>query len=208
MMSETPQIEIGRLLRASTNGCVVGCKVNRINAPTLGGLVRIPLQDQTGLDVIGIIYDMHIDDDGLVRQLIGSENISEEVILDNRNNRNVPVEISVLFLGYVQDGRVQHLLPPRPPLTLDAIYPCTADEIIHFTNAGRLGYIRHILRAQDLPVGELIAAHISQAEKCHLSNGDPMWVRKAVQELVVLLRDDYAALMAVLSALADAGLTY
>ena len=51
-------------------------------------------------------------------------------------------------------------------------------------------------------------ARVSQAEKCHLSGGDPLWVRKAVQELVVLLRDDYAALMAVLSALADAGLTY
>jgi len=208
MMIETQQIEIGRLLRASTNGCVVGCKVNQINAPTLGGLVRIPLQDRVTLDVIGIIYDMHIDDDGLVRQLIGSENISEEVILDNRNNRNVPVEISVLFVGHYRDGQVHHLLPPRPPLTLDAIYPCTPEEIIRFTSAGRLGYIRHILRAQDLPVGELIAAHISQAEKCHLSSGDPLWVRKAVQELVVLLRDDYAALMAVLSALADAGLTY
>lgn len=207
-MTEAQQIEIGRLLRSSTNGCVIGCQVNRIHTPELGGLVRIPLQDETATDVMGIIYDMHIDDDGLVRQLIGSDSISEEVILDNRNNRNVPVEISVLFVGYTRDGRTHHLLPPRPPLTLDAIYPCTPEEIISFTSSGRLGYLRHILRAQDLPIGELIAAHIKQAETCHNFGGDPYWVRNAVQELVVLLRDDYASLMAVLSALADAGLTY
>ena len=64
----TQIFEIGRLLRASTTGCVVGCKVSQIDLPTFGGLVLIPLDANT--QVYGLIYDIHIDDDGLVRQLI------------------------------------------------------------------------------------------------------------------------------------------
>ncbi len=60
----------------------------------------------------GLIYDIHIDDDGLVRQLITAENISDEVMRDNRENRTVPVEIGVLALGYEENGQVAHLLPP------------------------------------------------------------------------------------------------
>ncbi len=207
-MSERASIEIGRLLRSSTSGCVVGCRVNQMAAPALGAMVRIPLQYPPDLNALGVIYDINLQDDEIVRSLIGVENISPEVIEDNRNNRNVPVELSVLFIGYSQAGRYHHLLPPRPPLTLDAMYACSDEEIIGFTGAGHLGYLRHILRAEELPVGELLAAHIKQAGDVNASRGDPFWVRNAVQELIVILRDDYRTLMAVLSAMADADLGF
>lgn len=199
-------LEIGKLLRASITGCVVGCAVTQLEAPQFGGMVRIPLG--AGYQVFGLIYDIHIDDDGLVRQLVTArEPVSREVIEDNRLNRNVPVEISVLFTGYEQDGRVFHLLPPRPPLTLDAIYPCSPAEIARFTRAGRFGYFRHLLRAADLPVGELLAAHLKQAGDTNAAlgspAGDPEWLSQATQELIVLLRDDYPTLMAVLGAIGD-----
>lgn len=195
-------IEIGRLLRAGTTGCVMGCRVTQLDAPAFGGLVRIPLEP--GYQVFGLIYDIHIDDDGLVRQLVTSENISNDILLDNRTNRNVPVEISVIFCGYEQDGRISHLLPPRPPLSLDAIYNCTDDEIIRFTGAGQFGYFRHLLLAEDLPLGELLAAHLQQAGNAHAGAGNPAWARSAAAELIILLRDDYPSLMGVLSALRDA----
>ena len=198
-MSET--LEIGRLLRASTTGCVIGCKVSQIDLPAFGGLVRIPLDERT--QVYGLIYDIHIDDDGLVRQLVTAANVPEDVILDNRHNRNVPLEISVLFTGHELDGQVFHLLPPRPPLTLDAIYPCSPQEICRFTDTGRFGYLRHVLRASDLPVGELLAAHVRDASQAHRSAGRPDWAARATQELITLLRDDYPTLMAVLGSLAD-----
>jgi len=65
--------------------------------------VRAPLG--TGYQVYGLIHDIHIDDDGLVRQLVTAENVSEEVMRDNRERRIVPVELSVLTVGYEQDGR-------------------------------------------------------------------------------------------------------
>ena len=60
----------------------------QISAPSFGAMVRVPLEE--GYQVYGLIYDIHIDDDGLVRQLITAENISEEVMRDNRENRTVP----------------------------------------------------------------------------------------------------------------------
>jgi hypothetical protein len=195
------EIEIGRLLRAGATGCVVGCRVDQVNAPAFGGMVRIPLEDDT--QVYGLIHDIHIDDDGLVRQLVTAPEVSQDVILDNRQNRIVPLEISVIFVGYEKGGLVSHLLPPRPPLSLDAIYICDPAEVARFSGAGRFGYFRHVLRDPELPVGELLAAHLQQAQSAHAALGRRDWLRDATQELIVLLRDDYPTLMTVLSTVAE-----
>ena len=151
-------IEIGRLLRSNANSCTLGCWVTQLSVPQFGGVVRIPIGN--GCEVYGLIYDIRVDDDGLVKQLISAGTIDNNVIQDNLINRNVPVEIGVLFIGYMEDGAFYHLIPPRPPLTLDAIYPCTDEEACRFTSAGRFGYFRHLLRAVDAPVSELLAAHL------------------------------------------------
>jgi len=190
------QIEIGRLLRAGTTGFIAGCRVNQLDAPSFGALVRAPLGN--GYQIFGLIYDIHIDDDGLVRQLVTADNVSEEVMKDNRERRIVPVEMSVLAVGYEQDGKIFHLLPPRPPLSLDVIYKCDEIDMARFTE--RFGYFRHILNSKDVPVGEVIAAHIQQASAAHK---DKAWKEKATQEVITLLRDDYPTLMAVLGALSD-----
>ena len=194
-------IEIGRLLRASTTEFVVGCRAAQLTAPSFGALVRVPLDD--GSQIFGLIYDIHIDDDGLVRQLVTAQVADEAVIADNRQNRNVPLEMSVLTVGCQQDVNISHLLPPRPPLSLDVIYLCDGDEIRNFTSAGRFGYFRHILRNQDIPVGELLAAHLQQAQAAHTEAGNLSWSKDSAQELITLLRDDYPTLMSVLGAVSD-----
>ncbi|MBI2757740.1 MAG: hypothetical protein HYX49_03590 [Chloroflexi bacterium] len=196
----TAQIEIGRLLRAGTTGFIAGCRVNQLDAPAFGALVRAPLSDT--YQIYGLIHDIHIDDDGLVRQLATADNVSEAVMRDNRERRIVPVEMSVLAVGYEQDGKIYHLLPPRPPLSLDVIYLCDEKDVVKFTSAGHLGYFRHILRAEDVPVGEVLAAHVQQTDKAH-GKESGKWKEQAVQELITLLRDDYPTLMSVLSALSD-----
>jgi hypothetical protein len=195
-----PSYEIGRLLRAGTTGFIAGCAVSQFDAPALGALVRAPV----GADyaVYGLIHDIHIDDDGLVRQLVTTEHVSDEVMKDNRERRIVPVEMSVLSVGYQQAGKIQHLLPPRPPLSLDRIFLCDDQELASFTDAGRFGYFRHILRAADAPVGEILAAHIQQAGQAHGADG-PRWKEAATRELITLLRDDYPTLMSVLGALGE-----
>jgi len=196
----TTQIEIGRLLRAGTTGFIAGCRVSQLTVPAFGALVRAPLGE--GYQVYGLIHDIHIDDDGLVRQLVTAENVSEEVMRDNRERRIVPVEMSVLAVGFEQDGKIHHLLPPRPPLSLDVVYLCNDEEIQKFTSTGRFGYFRHILQSKDIPVGEVLAAHLEQASKAHGRSG-AAWKEKAAQELITLLRDDYPTLMSVLGALSE-----
>ncbi len=194
------QIEIGRLLRSGTTGFIAGCRVNQLDAPAFGALVRAPLSDS--YQVYGLIYDIHIDDDGLVRQLVTADNVSEEVMRDNRERRIVPVEMSVLSVGYEADGKIYHLLPPRPPLSLDVIYLCDEKDVVRFTSVGRFGYFRHVLQNQDIPIGEVLAAHIGQAGQAH-GQGGGKWKEQATQELITLLRDDYPTLMSVLGALSE-----
>jgi hypothetical protein len=200
------KIQIGHLLHSSTSQFVAGCSVSELGTPAFGALVHAPLDQDYG--VYGLIYDIHIDDDGLVRQLVTVGNVSPEVMHDNRERRIVPVEMSVLAVGYEQAGKISHLLPPRPPLSLDVIYLCSNAELTKFTGAGigpgqdrkGFGYFRHILQAKDIPVGELLAAHIQEVKR---KTGNTQWVEHAAQELITLLRDDYPTLMSVLGALGE-----
>ena len=188
-------IQIGHLLHSSTTQFVAGCSVSQGEAPAFGALVRAPLDQDYA--VYGLIFDIHIDEDGLVRQLVTAGNISPEVMHDNRERRIVPVEMSVLAVGYEQGGRIYHLLPP---LSLDVIYLCSDAELAKFTGAGHFGYFRHILQAKDIPIGELLAAHILEVKN---KTGNTQWVEQATQELITLLRDDYPTLMSVLGALGE-----
>lgn len=191
-------IQIGYLLRSSNTGFVAGCSVSQLEVPALGILVRAPLGD--GSQVYGLITDIHIEDDGLVRQLVTAGDISPEVMRDNRERRIVPVEMSILSVGYEQGGNIYHLLPPRPPLSLDALFLAADAELEKFTRAGRFGYFRYILRDENIPTGEVLAAHILDVKQ-RIKN--KQWVEEAIQELITLLRDDYPTLMAVLAALGE-----
>ena len=195
------QIEVGRLLRASLTGFVAGCRINQPNLPAFGTLVRVPINES--LEAFGLVYDIHMDDDGLVRQLVTSQALPPEVIADNRDNRNMPVEISIVTIGRRESGLLTHLLPGIPPTSLNIIYQCLQPEICEFTMAGRLGYFRHILRNEELATGELLAAHLEQARRAHEGCGDKKWYTLARKELISLLRDDYPRLMSVLNALSD-----
>lgn len=193
---------IGRVLRASTQGFVVGCQVRQLSAPSFGCLVKAqPVEDREV--IYGLIYNMNVDDDPLVRRLILADNQPEAVINDQRQNRLLPIEMSVLAVGYRRDSRVYHGLPPRPPLNLDPAILCEdAAEITHFTD--RLGYLRLILRAADLgvPVDQLLVAHVQ--DMYHRRGDDTLWAAAVIGELVELLRSDYDTLVPVLEAIGEA----
>ena len=193
-------ISAGRLLRSNTRGCVVGCHVSQ-PAPAFGSMINIPTK--TG-KIFGLVYDIHIDDDGLVRQLAAVSSVPDEVIFDNRINRNVPVEMSIIFIGYPVGNKISHSLPPRPPLSLDEMYVCDSEDLRNFTNAGHFGYFRHIISEQDIPVGELLSAHLQAASSAQKVGGNPNWINEAIQEIIILLRDNHELMTNVLGAIGDA----
>lgn len=193
-------IKVARLLRGGTTGFVAGCQVSQAETPAFGALVRVPLTETYA--IYGLIHDIHIDDDGLVRQIVAADHVSAEVVQDNRDRRIVPIEISVLAVGYEEGGRIHHRLPPRPALSLDSVYLCNEPELVRFTSPGRLGYLRHVLTAEDIPTAELLSAHMLQVGAAHNDGG--RWANSAIHEIIALLRDDYTTLISVMGALNEA----
>ncbi len=201
-MNKTINQEIGRILRASTTGFAVGCRVNQLSVPAFGGLIRAQPVDEREA-IYGLIYDMHIDDDPLVRRLVLAENPPESVINDQRNNRLLPIEMSVIAIGYQLNGNLYHGLPPRPPLNLDPVELVTdSDDIRAFTD--NLSYLRLILRnvGSNVPVDQLLVAHINNVYQ--IRGGDDVWITAVINELIELLRSNYDILIPTLEALSDA----
>lgn len=193
--------EIGRILRSSTSGFAVGCRVGQLAGPSFGCLVKAqPIRSQE--TIYGLIYNINIDDDQLIRRLVMLESPRPEVIEDQRTNRLLPIEMSVLTVGYGGNGRIDYGLPPRPPLNLDPVYLATAEEITRFTD--KLGYLRLILRVAggNVPVDQLLVAHILQTYQ--LRGADTAWALRVIAELIELLRSNYEVLIPTMEALSDA----
>jgi hypothetical protein len=75
-------------------------------------------------------------DDGLVRQLATTSDINDQVIHDNRDNRIIPLEFSVIFLDLGHQQRTSHLLPPNPPLSLESVYHAPTKKSSHSPQPG------------------------------------------------------------------------
>ena len=180
-------ITIGRLLRSSTTGYVFGCSVPEPEVPLFGMFVKAPAQRGQS-EVIGVIYNISIEDDPFVRQMIATPNLPETYIQDQRANRQVPLEVSVLAIGYRNGTGYVQSLPPQPPITLDRISACSDSEICDFTQQN--DYLRLILDARDAPADQLIAACIQQAAACQPSQDRDRFRRNAGRELAKLMSRD------------------
>ena len=193
--------EIGRILRASTAGFAFGCRATQLDIPFFGGLVKA--QAQSNEHIYGLIYNFNVDDDPLVRRLVMADDLPPSAINDQRTNRMLPVEMSVLSVGYDHNGVIQQGFPPRPPLNLDQVFMVLdPDEVAQFTD--KKSYLRLILRSADsgIPVDQLLVAHIRSIYE--LRDNDAPWALKVIQEVIELLRSNYETLIPTLEALSDA----
>lgn len=197
----TNQSYIGRMLSANTRECVVSSLTPQNEIPPFGSMLRIPMGVGQP-EIFAIVTDITLEEDGFLRQIAGSTGISQEVIRDAQENRNVPIVIRAAFLGYREGDRILHLLPPRPPVTLTEIYPCSVNDICEFTR--KFGYLRLLMDVTNLPAGELLAVHLRQTAKAHVQLGDTDWASRAVEEVMDLLSDDPHGLIAVMGAVGDA----
>lgn len=179
-------LQVGRVLRASTRGFVIGCEVLRPDIPAFGSLVRAE-GVTPGSAIYGLIYDVGVVDDLFARRFIGADT-PEEVVLDQRKNRQVPIEVSVLTVGCGDGETIRHCLPPQSPVTLDWLYQCTDDEIRAFT--ARCDYFRLVLEAREVPADELLAANLRAAAAARPPDARDSFLVAAGHELVRLLAGD------------------
>jgi hypothetical protein len=187
------EIEVGRIIRSSTTRFAVGCQVLRPHVPIFGALVQVRALDDD--QVYGLIHDVRMEDDPFVRQMAAVEGLPPEYIEDQRRNRQVPIEVGVLVVGYRHAGNIYHRLPPQPPLSLDVIHTCAPDELVAFT--GRFDYFRLVLDNRDLPADELLAANLRYAAEARGAGGRDFLV-DAGRELARLLAIDLSRLDAIL----------
>lgn len=190
----TTTLSIGWILRASTVGFAVGCRVLQPSVPQFGDLVKVPLPD--GSDIFGLIYDVQVRDDPAVRQLILAGQMEPEAVLDQRENRLVPIEISVLVVGYRQDEQVRQGLPPQPPVSLDLLVMCDEADIRRFTE--QFDYIHLVLNAAQIPADELLIANLRRAAAVRPPETQRQFLLNAGRELARLLSFDLVRLDSIL----------
>jgi len=179
-------IPVGRVLRASNQGFTVGCRVMQPDIPAFGSFVRADAHP-SGTSIYGLIYDVTLQDDLFVRRFIIADP-PEEVVQDQRTNRQVPIEVSVLAVGYRQGDRIFHNIPPQPPVTMDHLFPCTPDEVAAFTR--RFDYFRLVLNAPNVPADELLAASLRLAAAARSEPEREGFLVEAGRELARLLAGD------------------
>jgi hypothetical protein len=179
------EFEVGRIIRSSTTRFAAGCQVLRPQVPTFGSLVKVQALGDD--EIYGLIHDVCMEDDPLIRQMATTDGLLPEHIEDQRRNRLVPIEVGVLVVGYRHEAAVYHQLPPQPPLSLDVIYTCTPAELVEFTS--RFDYFRLVLDNRDLPADELLAANLRYAAQARGAAGHDFLV-DAGRELARLLAID------------------
>jgi hypothetical protein len=130
----------------------------RSQVPTFGALVKAEAGD--GITILGLIRDVQLLDDPLVRQVAVLPEERPELIADQQQ-RLLPIEVLVQVVGYRCGDRWCHWLPPQPPMSLVEIVTCTPDELVAFTE--RFDYFRPVLEGRDPIVDELLAAHLRNA---------------------------------------------
>ncbi len=181
-----PSIAIGYVLRSSTTGFVVGCKIMKEDTPQFGALVKVAVTPQT--NIIGVIYDVTVRDDPSVRQLILSGTLAPEAVLDQRENRLVPIEVGVLILGFQREMNFAQALPPQPPISLEELSLCTTDETVAFTE--QLDFLRFILNAQHAPADDLAVACLTRAAELRAPEVRREYLLAAGRHIGRLLFDD------------------
>lgn len=197
-MQESAHI-VGRLLRASNRGFIFGCRLAATDAVLFGSLVRA--QAQAGqTHVYGLVYEIQVTDDGLVRQLsVADEALLSEPRPDERHHRAAPNEVSVLTVGYRRQGTVRYGPAPQPPLSLDAIATCPPQELREFT--ARWDWLKLVLDTRDVPADDLLAAALGLAAEARPAQERRAYLVQAGRELARWLAGDTLRLEGILKRL-------
>ena len=195
-------IEVGQVLRSSTEGFTCGTRSQEVSGPTFGAFVRTESQNvDNPLTIVGVITAIRVDDDPLVRQMIMANTASSypAAIRDQRENRMIPIEIDVLNVGYANgDGLVVHALPPRPPFSLDHVVICDDGEVQAFTED--IAFLRLILNARGVANNaELLAAVIRHAAAIREPDERDEFLIFAGRQIAALLSHDLKMLQYVLN---------
>lgn len=153
-MAEAPRV-IGRVTRCSTRGFVGAMRLLQPDLPVFGSFCQAAAQGGES-QVVGVVYDISIEDDEFARQMAIVEDLPPEQLHDSRSSRTVPVEFSALAIGYKANGVYIQTLPPQPPMSFAPITEMLPDEIRAFTE--EFEFLPILFEATQIPSADLSAA--------------------------------------------------
>jgi len=189
---------VGRVLRASTTGFDCGTRGSRIDERhTFGSFVKVALNEDMSLCAIGLIYAIRIDDDPLARELVMASFVDNNTLIDQRENRLVPVEICAINVGYISNGGMFQSLPPRPPMRLSEVELMSEQEVYVFTR--RFDYFRLVLNAKEVPSDDLLAAALRYASFAYPESERYEFLVRSGRRMAELLSHDLKRLSHVLA---------
>jgi hypothetical protein len=190
---------IGLVTRCSSRGFVGAMRLPETDLPVFGAFCKAEAQ-RGHSNVIGLIYDISIEDDEFARQMAIAEKLEPENIADQQA-RLLPVEISALSVGYLRGDRYLHTLPPQPPISMAPIYSLSMEEVQAFTS--KLDFIPLILSASQLPVDDLLVAALRQAAQARSADEQRSFLLDAGRECARRLARDLARLEGVIYRLTE-----
>ena len=176
--------QVGKVISANNARFSVGCRLLRSQVPRFGALVKAEAEDR--ITIMGLIRDVQLLDDPMIRQVAVLAEERTEVIAD-QHQRLLPIEVHVQVVGHGSGAQWYHWLPPQPPMSLTRIVTCTSDELCAFTE--RFDYFRLVLEGRDAAADELLAAHLRNAAQARGETGYDYLV-EAGRELARLLAMD------------------
>jgi len=103
-------------------------------------------------------------------------------------------EFTARLVGCVEQERIRHYLPAQPPPLHYSVRQCLPEQIRAFTE--ELTYLRLLLAATEIPVEQLLGAHIRQVY--YQRGRDQDWLARAARHVAGLLKNEYEQLMTVL----------
>ncbi|WP_322802573.1 hypothetical protein [Thermoflexus sp.] len=175
---------IGRVIESSARTFLVGCRLTAEDIPAFGSFVQTARGETT---IIGIIYDLILEGDELTRMVALQDVPPQEIQQDMIENRNIPVQIGVLTLGYMRDRFTYYGIPHQPPALLEPVYTCLPAQIQRFTE--QPDFIRTLVEAREAS-DDVLAAVVRAAAAIRPGPHQRDFLIQVGQELVRLLADE------------------
>jgi len=186
---------VGEVIEASTTEFVAQC-YELYQSPPLGSLVKTA---DLPVELYGIVYNATTASIEPGRRPIarGKDEPDEEAIYQSSPQlaKLLRTEFSSLVVGYRENDKLYHYLPPKPARIHGFVHLCSPDEVREFSQS--FDFLIILLNTR-LPVSaeELVAASLRQMSQVY---EDPhAFLVAAGKELAILLGGEFNRLKAIL----------
>ncbi len=186
---------VGEVIEASTTDFVAQC-YELYQSPPLGSLVKTT---DLPVELYGIVYNATTTSLEPGRRPIarGKDEASEEEIYKSSPQllQLLRSEFSSLVVGYRENKKLYHYLPPKPARIHGFVHLCPADEVKEFSQS--FDFLNLLINAH-LPVStdELVAACLRQMSQVYEDRHT--FLVAAGKELAILLSGQFNQLKAIL----------